>query len=1086
MMLLLTISCGKRTKFHYIRILFGISNRLIKSSSYVIFLTMQQRLPRNIVLLSGITLSFIGLAFLFFPQMIFSQLITNVLWFRFLVGGVSLFWGLVNFGWDWQPVSHLWNLILATVNIFGFVFVSYLCLVDKKYSSLVLFLTLFLVALLSIILADRPSPKSFFLRLSTVLFLIPYFIFLWQISFNSQWNIVQSISLLIVSLIFTGFLVLATLLLIFSNNARIFINFQFIFAFPWVFLVALQAFIHGEPAVTFLAGSIALISIFAKRFEQQKVNETSMSPTTLRIFFVMQAIITFVSVGGGIWLQSVPSLTKSIPFSEIQLVFFIFIVVLIPTEFFNRILSGFQNQFESIFIQSSPSIEKTTETRSMLSGGVVTALTQGYSSLAQRSDSLSKIRQSLSGQNFGKPSTAFQGDTTNLAEMSEQLETTLEIPVAAQILVTSLQKAIGCDLCCIFTHSPEEHRLIPIAIAGSDMTVLPARFRLKTSDPLISKAVSARKSILINPGTSVSIKNLTIEKNIYSSLITVPLLSGGFLEGVILLADKRDQFLTSNHLEVSEAAGSQLLAAWSRYDLYRSVVELMSSSTSITGTTDMQTLLNQIAEVSRRILKTRFSAIIISLQEKIQIGYSGNAPELLGSLRKYYNSFLVELTQTSESFTIHDVRKDPRTRRFHIDIPELSSALVSPIRLRGMMIGAVFAFGKRRGITFSEQDGFISNLLSLQATALIEGSLLDQELRANLVSTRLLHGLSIRISQAGDLDSALKAIAETALNLSQATTGGLVLYTLDGNVEAQTFLSVQRSFQEHPHNLIHQAMNTRNLVSKNMGNDLRQVCLPIQTNRRCYGGLWLEMGTDLYENSQLLEELRNLINQASVALERSILLIESRQQADQISEAYYQLQQTYDHTLMALVSAIEMRDRETEGHCIRVAQLAISMGKELGLSQSDLKALERGSLLHDIGKIGISDAVLHKPGSLTAEEWKIMRQHPHIGAQIIQNIPFLRDAVRVVANHQERWDGSGYPHGIKGEAIPLLARIFSVADVFDALISDRPYHEKVSPQDAFEFLKFQTNIQFDPKVIKVFTKLYEKPNFLKNLGFHEL
>jgi putative nucleotidyltransferase with HDIG domain len=1003
-----------------------------------------------------------------------------------MAGGLFLFWGLVNFGWEWLPFTHSWNLVLSLINIFGFGFLSYLSIVDGNTWSLVLFLSLLPVNLLAVILVDRPSPKSLFLRLSTVLLFLPYFIFLWQLSLSHQWTMVQWISLLIVSLTFTGFLVLSTLLLIFSNNSRIFLGFQFIFAIPWILLVALQVFIPGEPAIAFFAGSIALAFLFAKRLEQQKVNETSMTSATMRIFMMMQVIVTVLSISASFLLQRVSSPSQILPLSQIWLGFVIFILVMVPTEFFTRILSGFQNHFETIFLQSPTQDDKTLSKKSMLSGGIVTALTQGYSSMAQRKDSLSKIRQSLSNQNLGKPPAELPGDTTNMVEMAEQLETTLEIPVAAQILVSSLQKAIGCNLCCIFTHSPEEHRLVPIAITGTDTTILPARFRLKVSDPLVSRAVSARKSLLINPGSSTVVKNLTIEKNIYTSLIVVPLLSGGFLEGVILLADKRDHFLTSNHLEVSEAAGSQLLAAWSRYDLYRSVVELMSSSTSLTGTTDMQTLLNQIAEVSKRILKTRFSAIIISLQEKVQVGFSGNAPDLMGSLRKYYNSFLMELTQSSESFTIHDIHKDPRTRRFHIDTPELSSALISPIRMRGMMIGAVFAFGKRRGITFSEQDCFISNLLSLQATALIEGSLLDLELRANLVSTRLLHGLSIRIAQASDLDSALKAIAETALNLSQATTGGLVLYTLDGAVEAQTFLSMHRSFQEHPHNVIRQAMNTRNLVSKNVGNDIRQVCLPIQTNRRCYGGLWLEMSSDLFENSQLLEELRNLINQASVALERSILLIESRQQADQISEAYYQLQQTYDHTLMALVSAIEMRDRETEGHCIRVAQLAISMGKELGLAQSDLKALERGSLLHDIGKIGISDAILHKPGALTAEEWKIMRQHPHIGAQIIQNIPFLRDAVRVVANHQERWDGSGYPHGIKGEAIPMLARIFSVADVFDALISDRPYHEKVSPQDAFEFLKFQTNIQFDPKVIKVFTKLYEKPNFLKNLGFHEL
>ena len=639
---------------------------------------MQQRLPRILGLLAGTFFTFIGLTFLFSPQFIFSGSITLIVWFRYLSGGLLLFWGLINFGWDWLPVTKVWQLSSSLIDILGCGVLAYICLVDGKFWSLIFFLSLLLVSILAAVLAGRISPKMQFLRLSTVLLLVPPFIYLWQLVLNRPMDSWLFFILILISLIFTSFLILATLLLIFSNNSRSFINFQFIFAIPWILLVFLLIVLPSEPVATFLAGSIAMVTVLGKQFELLKVNETWMTPTSLGIFLAMQGVIACLSVGFGILLHgsSVAALDSLYP--QMFLVILAFILTILPTVFFIRIMSGFQNQFESIFLESPHPLGKVSKRRLMLSGGIVSALTLGYSSLAQRRDSLSKIRKSLSAENFTKQSTAFLRDTTNLVGLSEQLETTLEIPVAAQILVASLQQAIDCNLCCIFTHSPEEHRLIPIAISGSDMTVLPARFRLKMTDALINKAVSARKSILINPGTSAVIKNLTIEKNVYTSLIVVPLLSGGFLDGAILLADKRDHFLTSNHLEVSESAGSQLLTAWSRYDLYRSVVELMTSSTSLTSTTDMQTLLNQIAEVSSRILKTRFSAIIISIQEKVQIGYSGNAPDLLGSLKKYYNSFLMELTQSSESFAIHDVRKDPRTRRFRVDVPELSSSALLP------------------------------------------------------------------------------------------------------------------------------------------------------------------------------------------------------------------------------------------------------------------------------------------------------------------------------------------------------------------------------------------------------------------------
>ncbi|HSB02456.1 MAG TPA: HD-GYP domain-containing protein, partial [Anaerolineales bacterium] len=167
----------------------------------------------------------------------------------------------------------------------------------------------------------------------------------------------------------------------------------------------------------------------------------------------------------------------------------------------------------------------------------------------------------------------------------------------------------------------------------------------------------------------------------------------------------------------------------------------------------------------------------------------------------------------------------------------------------------------------------------------------------------------------------------------------------------------------------------------------------------------------------------------------------------------------------------DARDRETEGHSLRVSRLTCLLGEEIGLSGHQLKALERGALLHDIGKIGINDDILHKPGKLTDDEWKVMRIHPDIGARIVEGIPFLQDTLPVIRYHHERWDGSGYPVGLKNNEIPIQARIFAIADVFDALTSRRTYRNKSSAEEAVQYIKEQAGILFDPLIVEALTKL---------------
>jgi putative nucleotidyltransferase with HDIG domain len=177
--------------------------------------------------------------------------------------------------------------------------------------------------------------------------------------------------------------------------------------------------------------------------------------------------------------------------------------------------------------------------------------------------------------------------------------------------------------------------------------------------------------------------------------------------------------------------------------------------------------------------------------------------------------------------------------------------------------------------------------------------------------------------------------------------------------------------------------------------------------------------------------------------------------------------------LFALASAIDAKDEYTHGHSRRVAAIAVRVGHEMGLSRRELEELEFGALLHDVGKIGMPEAILNKPGRLTAEEYEIVKQHPKRGSEILRNIPDLDEVDRIARHHHERFDGGGYPDGLHGHETMLGARIVAVADMFDAMTSTRSYREARDPRIALETMKEVAGTQLDPGVVEVFSRLTE-------------
>lgn len=211
-------------------------------------------------------------------------------------------------------------------------------------------------------------------------------------------------------------------------------------------------------------------------------------------------------------------------------------------------------------------------------------------------------------------------------------------------------------------------------------------------------------------------------------------------------------------------------------------------------------------------------------------------------------------------------------------------------------------------------------------------------------------------------------------------------------------------------------------------------------------------------------------------------LVEER--TAQLSIALKRLEQSYDDTLEVLGGAQDLKDAETAGHCQRVTAFCISIAKAMPVPDAYLAVLARAAFLHDIGKMAIPDSILRKPGPLDNDEKTIMRTHCEIGYNVLRKIPFLRDAAEIVLAHQEFFDGTGYPNGLRGEAIPLGARIFSIADALDAMISDRPYRRALPMSHAREEIRRCAGSQFDPKIVQVFLSIPEQHwiDLRENLG----
>lgn len=431
-----------------------------------------------------------------------------------------------------------------------------------------------------------------------------------------------------------------------------------------------------------------------------------------------------------------------------------------------------------------------------------------------------------------------------------------------------------------------------------------------------------------------------------------------------------------------------------------------------------------------------------------------------------------------ESVLCKDLPHDPRY--LETDIGMLYG-IYAPIHSEGVTIGSIGVESDR--IDFSQAD--LELLCSL-------GDLIGMAL--NAIRTMDLLGYRVRwleqLYQAGTAvtleaseDMIFHQLLEGAMDALSAEAGALMLYNAEKNllipvakrgwlkdivdpIAPDKSLSglVFSSGRSHISWELSQEPVVLSHIREKIPDDKRGVSVPILAESTVIGVFHLGFSTDIHINKDIVAVAELFASFAGTVIKRVELSLELRNANNALRDAY-------DATLEGWSRAIGLRDDETASHGERVTSLAVAIGKQLDLSPEMMEALRRGALLHDIGKIGIPDRILLKQGSLSAEERATMQTHPALAFQLLKPITFLKEAVTIPYCHHERWDGSGYPQGLSGEAIPLLARIFAIADVYDAMTSDRPYRKALSHDEAVVYIMSNSGKHFDPKVVRAFLAL---------------
>lgn len=610
----------------------------------------------------------------------------------------------------------------------------------------------------------------------------------------------------------------------------------------------------------------------------------------------------------------------------------------------------------------------------------------------------------------------------------------------------------------------------------------------------VSGHVAAKKKPLRVADVSKTKYYIEVTPKIRSELC-VPILLGDQVLGVINAESTADDMFSEHDERLLITIAGTLATTIERLRLFEAEQKrrhdaetLREATTTLTLNLNLRTLLDAMLNNLSKIVSYDSASIAIKMDGDLRIIAGRGFPEeysVIGNSLKNAKLWNI-LNLKRRSVIVADARSDPEFEQWEGSDYIRGWMGVSMV-VKNKIIGYIF-IDSRTPDLYTANDATLVETFANSAAATIENARLFERNEKQIRQLTVLRDIDTAISSSFDLNLSLNTLAGHAVKELKVDAAAILLYDSDTHTlsnytstgiidrhytsrllmhmdEVLAKFAIQERKLVHIMNLETSQEYTNFLYPKNEG-FTNYFAMPLIGKGKIKGVLELFAIRKFEPDQDWKNFLHTIAGQSAIAID-NIQLFKDLQRSNQ------ELTLAYDTTLEGWGRALELRDKETQGHTKRVVGMTINLAELMNIRGNSLTHIMRGALLHDIGKMGIPDRILHKPGPLTAEEWNIMRKHPNYAYDLIYPIPYLRPALDIPYGHHERWDGSGYPQGLRGEGIPLAARIFAVVDIWDALLHDRPYRTAWPTEKVLQYLRDTAGKELDPLIVEKFLGLLQ-------------
>ena len=766
-----------------------------------------------------------------------------------------------------------------------------------------------------------------------------------------------------------------------------------------------------------------------------------------------------------------------------------------------------EDRHQPVIIPDVRVIEPTEHIRSWMGVPMYThGRLLGYLNLDSHTVNFYTEEHAALAQTFGnQAATAFENarlfqseqrrrrEAETLRQAATAISSSLDPNTVAREILTALKQIIMFNSGSVFLHEGDKLRIA--MVDGYHHSEQLINLTFPEDDEFFQVVKLTRQPIIIEDAQKDSRFKYWGDSTTVRGWMVMPLISRGQVIGAITLDSLQPGAFDENIGYTGMAFAYQAAAAIENARLYDETQRRLSEletinrlSASLRTTQPVNEMLEILLNEAINVVKTEHGAIWLydATEDKlIQRAERGGPVNFkTKSVKAGTRSIVGHVFLSGNVYVSTEFVSDPLVSKDNLDItpPGLGGVCI-PIQSTAGTIG-VLLIGMEKGRQIAEQIGLLTTLAEIGGNSIHRAQLFEHN-REQIRRLTTLRDIDSAIASSFDLRLTLNILMDQTIKHLGVNAIDIGLYHQDlQNITYMGGSGFQSSSASRQQTRIGDGLAGQVIIrqktfhitdlqnSPEIKNEpllkregfVTYIGIPLIVKGQIKGVFEVFHRTPLLPTPDWMEFLHTLAGQAAIAIDNS-QLFENLQRSNQ------ELIQAYDTTLEGWARALELRDRETEGHTRRVTNLTLRLAKYMGISDSELINIHRGVLLHDIGKMGVPDHILKKTGPLDSNEWHEMRQHPQYAYNLLSPISYLRGALDIPYSHHEHWDGSGYPRGLKGEQIPLAARIFSVVDIWDALLSDRPYRKAWQPEQVVAYLKEIAGSHLDPTIVEIFLKL---------------